>query len=173
MKTPKIIEYLAEKIMEAHKKRVAEDSMQKYLEENLRDTETAISNLISCMEQGIVSNSTKQRLLELEERKEKLQNDLISEKIKNKIEVSQKSIIEYMRSAISKKPQLMIDLLIKEIKLFKNKIEIYFNYSDKTRPDDDSRRVFIFYKKEDVIYIDKHLFCCDAEPFKYNLEFYI
>ena len=62
---------------------------------------------------------------------------------------------------------------IKEIKLFKNKIEIYFNYSDKTRPDDDSRRVFIFYKKEDVIYIDKHLFCCDAEPFKYNLEFYI
>ena len=173
MKTPKIIEYLAEKIMEAHKKRVAEDSMQKYLEENLRDTEKAISNLISCMEQGIVSNSTKQRLLELEERKEKLQNDLISEKIKNKIEVSQKSIIEYMRSAISKKPQLMIDLLIKEIKLFKNKIEIYFNYSDKTRPDDDSRRVFIFYKKEDVIYIDKHLFCCDAEPFKYNLEFYI
>ena len=78
-----------------------------------------------------------------------------------------------MRSAISKKPQLMIDLLIKEIKLFKNKIEIHFNYSDKTRPDDDSRRVFIFYKKEDVIYIDKHLFCCDAEPFKYNLEFYI
>ncbi len=65
MKTPKIIEYLAEKIMEAHKKRVAEDSMQKYLEENLRDTENAISNLISCMEQGIVSNSTKQRLLEL------------------------------------------------------------------------------------------------------------
>ena len=173
MKTPKIIESLAEKIMEAHKKRVAEDSMQKYLEENLRDTEKAISNLISCMEQGIVSNSTKQRLLELEERKEKLQNDLISERIKNKIEVSKNSIIEYMRSAISKKPQLMIDLLIKEIKLFKNKIEIYFNYSDKIRPDDDSRRVFIFYKKEDVIYIDKHLFCCDAEPFKYNLEFYI
>lgn len=65
VKTPKIIESLAEKIMEAHKKRVAEDSMQKYLEENLRDTEKAISNLISCMEQGIVSNSTKQRLLEL------------------------------------------------------------------------------------------------------------
>lgn len=65
MKTPKIIESLAEKIMEAHKKRVAEDSMQKYLEENLRYTEKAISNLISCMEQGIVSNSTKQRLLEL------------------------------------------------------------------------------------------------------------
>ena len=65
MKTPKIIESLAEKIMEAHKKRVAEDSMQKYLEENLRDTEKAISNLISCMEQGIVSNSTKQRHLEL------------------------------------------------------------------------------------------------------------
>lgn len=65
MKTPKIIETLAEKIMEAHKKQVAEDSMQKYLEENLRDTEKAISNLISCMEQGIVSNSTKQRLLEL------------------------------------------------------------------------------------------------------------
>lgn len=83
------------------------------------------------------------------------------------------SFLEYIRSAISKKPRLMIDLLIKEIKLFKNKIEIYFNYSDKTRPDDDSRRVFIFYKKEDVIYIDKHLFCCDAEPFKYNLEFYI
>lgn len=31
MKTPKIIESLAEKIMEAHKKRVAEDSMQNTL----------------------------------------------------------------------------------------------------------------------------------------------
>ena len=82
MKTPKIIESLAEKIMEAHKKRVAEDSMQKYLEENLRDTEKAISNLISCMEQGIVSHSTKQRLLELSRftllRNYKEQNDNVT-----------------------------------------------------------------------------------------------
>ncbi len=55
-----------------------------------------------------------------------------------------------MRSAISKKSQLMIDLLIKEIKLFKNKIEIYFNYSDKTRPDDEGA---LFFTKKKMLSI--------------------
>ena len=51
----------------------------------------------------------------------------------------------------------MINLLVKEIKLFKDKIEIYLNYSNNKRPDDDSRKVFIFYRKNEKIYIDKHL----------------
>ena len=42
MNTPEIIENLAKKIMTAHRKRVSEHSIQKYLEENLRDTEKAI-----------------------------------------------------------------------------------------------------------------------------------
>ena len=50
MNTPEIIENLAEKIMTAHRKRVSEQSMQKYLEENLRDTEKAISNLNNLIE---------------------------------------------------------------------------------------------------------------------------
>lgn len=173
MNTPEIIENLAEKIMTAHRKRVSEQSMQKYLEENLRDTEKAISNLISCMEQGIVTNSTKQRLLELEERKEQLQNELVADRIKNSLEISEKSITEYIRSAISKKPELMINLLVKEIKLFKDKIEIYLNYSNNKRPDDDSRKVFIFYRKNEKVYIDKHLYNCPPEKIRYKLEFYI
>ena len=54
-----------------------------------------------------------------------------------------------------------------------SKIEIYLNYSNNKRPDDDSRKVFIFYRKNEKVYIDKHLYNCPPEKIRYKLEFYI
>ncbi len=44
----------------------------------------------------------------------------------------------------------MVDLLVKEIRLYNDKIEIQFNYTDKKSPDDDNRWDFCFYKCKKV-----------------------
>ena len=48
--------------------------------------------------------------------------------------------------ALKKKPLPLIRLLIKKIVVYNDKIEIYYNYTNK--PDDNSRRAFCFYEEE-------------------------
>lgn len=51
-----------------------------------------------------------------------------------------------------KTPRLMIELLIKDVILYKDRIEIHFNYTDLIRPDAEKRRAFLFYKfSKDVV----------------------
>ena len=50
----------------------------------------------------------------------------------------------------------MINLLVKNIVLYKDKIEITLNYTDNKRPDgDDDRKVFSFYTYNSEIYTNK------------------
>ncbi len=47
---------------------------------------------------------------------------------------------------------IMIELLIKDVILYKDRIEIHFNYTDLIRPDAEKRRAFLFYKfSKDVV----------------------
>ena len=75
------------------------------------------------MEQGIITDSTKRRLEELELRKDELAHQIIAEKVKNRINVTKNGIKDYMTQALTKVPQLMINLLVKNIVLYKDKIE--------------------------------------------------
>ena len=168
MTAPDTIDYLAEEIMQEHLKRVEKQSMIKYLESELSHTEKAISNLIACMEQGIVTDSTKRRLEELELRKDELTHQIIAEKVKNRIDVTKNGIKDYMTQALTKVPQLMINLLVKNIVLYKDKIEITLNYTDNKRPDgDDNRKVFSFYTYNSEIYINT------SKKQNYEIEFLI
>ena len=108
------------------------------------------------MEQGIITDSTKRRMEELELRKDELAHQIIAEKVKNRINVTKNGIKDYMTQALTKVPQLMINLLVKNIVLYKDKIEITLNYTDSKRPNgDDSRKVFSFYTYNSEIH--KHV----------------
>ena len=50
-------------------------------EQQLREAETAISNLLDAIQQGILTRSTKERLEELENRRDELENRLACEKL--------------------------------------------------------------------------------------------
>lgn len=47
----------------------------------------------------------------------------------------------------------MIKTLIKEIILYDDKIEIYYNYTKNKNPDDDDHRGFCFY--EEIVEVEK------------------
>lgn len=149
---PRLIDKLATLILNAHQQKMADASVINIIEGQLHDTEKALSNLIACMEKGIVSASTAKRLEELEQQKTEFETKLALEKAKETIPIDKKAIVDYLQQAIRKTPRLMIELLIKDVILYKDRIEIHFNYTDLIRPDAEKRRAFLFYKfSKDVV----------------------
>ncbi len=108
-------------------------------------TETAIDNMLTAIESGVITTSTTKRLKELESRQEELERQMLIERSKTVIKLTERDIREYYEQALKLEPQMLINYLIKEIVLFNDKIEIHYNSPIKVSPDDDENRGFIFY----------------------------
>jgi len=65
---PKNLNEISEKVFEIHKKRVGTNNTLNSLKSNLQKTNTSISNIMSAIEKGILTDTTKQRLEELEQK---------------------------------------------------------------------------------------------------------
>ena len=106
-------------------------------ERQLRETETAINNLLNAIQQGILTKSTKARLEELEAVRDDLENRIACEKLAKprispefmtfwlhrfrKLDVKQKS-----------HRKMLIDAFINAIFLYDDKMVITFNYKEGT-----------------------------------------
>ena len=106
-------------------------------------TDTAIENMVTAIENGVITNSTTKRLKELESRQEELERQILIERSKTVIKLTERDIREYYGQALKLEPQMLINYLIKEVVLFDDKIEIHFNSPIKTSPDENNRD-FIF-----------------------------
>lgn len=168
LSTPDLIEKIADLILSAHEKRMADNSIINILESQLQDISTSITNLIACMEKGIVSSSTAKRLEELENQKIALETKISLEKVKESTLIQKRDIVNYLKNAIKKTPRLMIELIIKDVILYKDRIEIHFNYTDLIRPDAEPRQAFLFFKFTKEIIFDYHWM--NWKPIKKNIE---
>lgn len=164
------ITLLSEKIIAAHKKRIDNESILKLMLADFGETEKAINNILSAMEQGVFTSSTKQRLEQLEEKRTELYNKIELEKSRNKLLITQADITKYISVALRKDPRPMADALIKKVVLYNDKIEIYYNYTNMKDPDEtDNHRDFIFYTCTKSFVIDQRKY--DKKPI--HLQFLI
>ena len=102
---------------------------------------------MNAIENGGTSNTIMKRLRELEIRQEELERQILIEKSKTTVQLTEKQIREFYMQALSLEPKLLINYLVKQITLYDDKIEIQFNAPIKVSPDDESRRGFSFYSK--------------------------
>lgn len=106
-------------------------------EQQLRETNTAIQNLLNAIQQGILTKSTKNRLEELEAAKEDLETKIACEKLA-KPKISAEFITQWLhrfrKLDIQKKEhrKLLIDTFVNAIFLYDDKVIITFNYKDGT-----------------------------------------
>ena len=91
--------------------------------------------LFRSVEQGIINNTTNKRMKELEMKIEELDRQILIQKSKTSFKVSKEEIQEFYIQALKLEPKLLIDYLIKEIRLYDDKIEITFNSPIKISPD--------------------------------------
>ena len=107
-------------------------------EQQLREAETAISNLLGAIQQGVLTRSTKERLEELENRRDELENRLACEKL-----AKPKASAEFMTFWLHRFRKLdvrqqshrkmLIDTFINAIFLYDDKMVITFNYKEGTK----------------------------------------
>ena len=104
---------------------------------------------MKAMEQGIITPTTKQRLEELEGRREEIKSRLIVEDSKARIKISKPEILKFISKAVREEPSQMIRMLVKKVVLTDDTIEIYYNTTERKRPDEeDTHQAFSFYTEK-------------------------
>ena len=106
-------------------------------EQQLRDVERNIENLLNAIQQGILTKSTKARMEELEAAKEDLEIRIANEKLaKPKLteEKIKHFLYRFRALDMTKKRhrQLLIDMFVNRIYLYDDKLVITFNHKDGT-----------------------------------------
>ena len=147
---PSIINTIVNGLLEVQEKQSQMNGMIAMIAKEKKQTETAIENIMTAIEQGVITSTTTKRLKELESRQEQLERQLLIEQSKTAVKLTAKEIKEYFEQALRLEPQMLINYLIKQIVLYNDRIEIYYNSPIRTSPDDNSQG-FSFYRNQIVL----------------------
>ena len=130
-----IIERLIDLVMEAQQQ---ENTRLPILKDQLRDTEKRLANLLEAIEQGILTPTTKQRLDELEARKEALNTSILEEELKKPVLTR-----EWMRFWFEKfrkgdmrdmeHQRQIIDTFVNSVYVFDDRVVLNFNFTDDSK----------------------------------------
>ena len=108
------------------------------LKKQLEGAEKGINNMLNAIQAGIITPSTQQRLMELEDQKEQLERQIAIEQIKHPI-LSRGQIAcfidSYKKTDIKDdaQRQRLIDRFVNSVYVFDDRIVLTFNYKDDTK----------------------------------------
>ena len=108
------------------------------LKQRLSETETALNNLLKAIEEGIITSTTKQRMLELEQTRDEINLKLIKEEMKKPKMTKEGFVlwlqqIQTMRLEPKEHKQRLIDIFVNAVYLYDDKLVITFNYKEATK----------------------------------------
>ena len=142
---PKRVDLIVKKLLLRQEQQIKGKGVLNVLVKEKRQAETALDNVMTAIERGVINNTTQKRMAELESRCEELERRILEEKSKNNVKITEKDIREFYLETLRLEPKLLINCLIDRIVLFDKKIQIYFNNPLKDGPDND--RGFSFYSE--------------------------
>ena len=130
-----IIEQLIDLVMEAQQK---ENTRLPVLKDQLRDTEKRLANLLEAIEQGILTPTTKQRLDELEARKEALNTSILEEELKKPVLTREwiRFWLEKFRKGdvgSTEHQRQIIDTFVNSVYVFDDRVVLNFNFTDDSK----------------------------------------
>ena len=99
----------------------------------------SLENLVMALEQGIMSATTNKRLHELEKQQAELERDILLEESKVITKIPESVIREFYAEALKQEAELMVNLLVRQIVLYNDRMEIQLNTPLKNGPDTDDR----------------------------------
>jgi hypothetical protein len=135
-----IIDEIANKIYQKHLEVTKEQSNLKALESQRNAALKASKNLISAIEQGIVTEQTKERLKELETQISQYEFDIEQEKQRNYVYLTPVKIKQFLESAMKGDPNLVsvrktiVRFLIREVIIDNERLIITYNFTANNLP---------------------------------------
>lgn len=136
LSSPQILNSAVQYLMRLQNNQMTENRTLKLLTKEKAATDRALQNLVNAIENGIISNTTNKRLHELEKQQEELERQVLIERSKCSVQLSESIIREFYIKALREETQTVINYLIKKVVLFDDHIEIYYNSPIRISPDD-------------------------------------
>ena len=128
--TGKNLSVIVDEIYRQHNAKLMGENTVKLLEKELTQINKSISNIMRAIEQGIITDTTKERLQELEKSRQELQEKLIFERMQEQTVLDKETIAEYLQEGIKHEPEMMIELLVEKVFVHSDHIEIILHYVD-------------------------------------------
>jgi site-specific DNA recombinase len=129
-----VIEDIAGRLVSLQERQASENVTIKYLQGALSDTEKSIKNIMTAIEQGIITESTKSRLTELEDQKRTTQTEIAKESISRRV-ITKQQIIYWISTFkdgninSEKYCQQLIDTFVNSVFVYDDKVVITYNYT--------------------------------------------
>lgn len=126
------IEYVSKEAFEYYEKERSDKTELTALNSSLREAQKVIDNIMKAIEQGIITETTKSRLIEAEERKSALLASIAQEEIE-KPRITQEHIEFFLRDMRSRvydsedRTAIIIDTFVNAVYLYDDKLTITFN----------------------------------------------
>ena len=73
---------------------------------------------------------------ELEERKQTLNDKIVIAQYGESQRLTKQEVVEYLTHSLRQEPRFLLHILVKSIIVYDDKIEIYFNFTERKNPDD-------------------------------------
>ncbi|MBQ3038362.1 MAG: recombinase family protein [Clostridia bacterium] len=133
--TDKNIELIAEQVYIFNEKERADKSELQSLKKSLAETQKAIDNILKAIEQGIITESTKERLISAEERRETLFDAIANEEVK-KPALSKEQIECFLYDVKNRvydaddRIDVIIRTFVNSVYLYDDKIILTFNLKE-------------------------------------------
>ena len=123
------LEKISSMIYEESKKRLKRDNSIANIKSDLQKVNTSIANIMSAIEKGILTETTKSRLEELELKRKELGEKLVIAESKEQYEITIEDIQNLFKNVMNNCPEKVIELFVKTVRVYEDKIEIELNYS--------------------------------------------
>lgn len=143
LKNQDIMNNLVKTLLKIQNNQVECNTLLQTLKKEKSKLNSSLENIMNAIECGVFNNTTNKRMKEIEERLKEIEHQILIEKNKEDIKLTESDIKKYYQLALTKESKVLVDYLIKEIKLFDDKIEITLNNPLRS-PDNQG---FSFYKK--------------------------
>ena len=149
LQNPKIMKTIIDGLLLIQEQQIKDSPILNALLHEKQKADNALHNLVAAIERGIMSNTTNKRLHELEAQQEDLERQILVERSRQTTKVTEETIREFYTQALKLEPKMLITYLVKEIVLFDDRIEIYFNSPLTISPDDSQG--FSFYSEKIIV----------------------
>ncbi len=127
LNSPKTLDKIINNILKVQESENCGNTLLISLNKEKIETQKILDNIMKAVEQGIVNNTTNKRMTELEKKLEYIERQIVVEKSKTNFKLTKEDILNYFNDALKLEPQLLINYLVKQIILYNDKMQIYFN----------------------------------------------
>lgn len=149
IKNNNIFTAMVNHILELQNSKFTENEKLKNLMDGKTRIEVAIQNMLTAIENGIVSKSANKRLEELEQKVDDFERQIAEEKGKEIVPLSREEIEHYYLDCMQKNPRLIIETIVDKVVLYDEYAEIYFK-TPLTKSPDESQGFLIYSKSTKI-----------------------